>query len=122
MLPPPIEYTPPALDPPALTAAADVVEHGGNLYSGSCAICHGQDGQAPGIFPDLRTSAALHDADLFKAIVIDGALSANGMVSFAAALSPEDADAVRQYVISQAIAAKAEQDASAAAEDGAGDD
>jgi hypothetical protein len=54
--------------------------------------------------------------------VIDGALSANGMVSFAAALSPEDADAVRQYVISQAIAAKAEQDASAAAEDGAGDD
>jgi hypothetical protein len=35
------------------------------------------------------------------------------MVSFAEALTREDADAVRAYVISEAIAAKVEQDAAA---------
>jgi PQQ-dependent dehydrogenase (methanol/ethanol family) len=114
-LPEPAAYTPPALDPPALEASAEVIEHGRSIYAGTCAICHGQDGSAPGIFPDLRYSGALHDADLFKSIVIDGVLQANGMVSFAAALTPEDADAVRQYVISEAIAAKDAQDARAAA-------
>ena len=101
-LPAMLDYEPPALDPPAMTAAADVVAHGEDLYSRSCALCHGQDGQAPGIFPDLRYSAALHDSDVFEAIVIDGLLSNNGMASFAEVLTPADADAVRHFVISEA--------------------
>ncbi len=119
-LPPMVDYVPPALDPPELTASAEAVAHGAQIYSASCAICHGQDGQAPGIFPDLRYSGALADADLFEAIVLDGTLAANGMVSFAEALSPEDAEAVRAYVISQAIAAKAAEHAPAAASEAPG--
>jgi quinohemoprotein ethanol dehydrogenase len=38
--------------------------------------------------------------------VLDGALKANGMVSFARAISAEDAEAVRAYVVDRAIAAK----------------
>ena len=42
-----------------------------------------------------------------KAIVIDGALHENGMVSFKSALSPADVEAVRQYVIKRANEDKA---------------
>jgi CheY-like chemotaxis protein len=41
---------------------------------------------------------------LIKAIVIDGALQNNGMVSFAEQLTPEDAEAIRAYVVSLANA------------------
>ena len=59
------------------------------------------------MFPDLRMSGALQSGDAFKAIVIGGALSQNGMVSFAKALKPEDAEAVRAYLVGRAIDAKA---------------
>ena len=39
------------------------------------------------MFPDLRYAGAINSAEAFKAIVIDGALTANGMVSFAKALT-----------------------------------
>ncbi len=42
-----------------------------------------------------------------KAIVIDGALRDNGMVSFKAALTAEDAEAIRQYLIKRANEDKA---------------
>jgi hypothetical protein len=58
------------------------------------------------MFPDLRYSGALNSAEAFKAIVIDGALMQNGMVSFAKGISAEDAEAVRAYVVSRAIEAK----------------
>ena len=58
------------------------------------------------MFPDLRYSGALGSAEAFKAIVIDGALTQNGMVSFAKAISRDDAEAVRAYIVSKAIEAK----------------
>ena len=59
------------------------------------------------MFPDLRYAGAISSADAFKAIVIDGALKANGRVSFKEALTqPDDPDAVRAYLVSLAIAAK----------------
>jgi quinohemoprotein ethanol dehydrogenase len=48
----------------------------------------------------------LNSADVFKTIVIDGALTQNGMVSFAKAMSADDAEGVRAYVVSRAIEAK----------------
>jgi len=48
-------------------------------------------------------------------IVLDGVRAENGMVSFAAALDRDDAAAVREYVITLALAAKAEQNAAEAA-------
>ena len=52
-------------------------------------------------------SAALGYPETIKAVVIDGALQHNGMVSFAAALRPDDAEAIRQYLIKRANEDKA---------------
>jgi quinohemoprotein ethanol dehydrogenase len=76
------------------------------VYGRFCSTCHGSNGLSRGTFPDLRYSGALASADAFKAIVIDGVLTQNGMVSFARGISVADAEAVRAYVVSQAIDAK----------------
>jgi quinohemoprotein ethanol dehydrogenase len=110
-LPPPLEYTAPVLDPPASTAAADVLERGRAVYGQNCVQCHGN---TIGTFPDLRVSPAIKSQELFDAIVLNGARAANGMVSFASQVTPEDARAIREYVITLAIQEKALQDAAAA--------
>jgi len=51
------------------------------------------------LFPDLKVAAALNSAELFKAIVVDGILQNNGMVSFASVLTPDDAESIRAYVV-----------------------
>ncbi len=46
-LPPNQPYTPPALNPPPSTAAADVVSRGNELYTQYCSVCHGQTACRP---------------------------------------------------------------------------
>src|SRR5690606_30008284 len=75
-------------------------------YNEHCATCHGNDGRVTSVFPDLRYAGALHGAEAFKAIVIDGVLTQNGMVSFRDALTPGDAEAIRAYVVKLANDAK----------------
>jgi quinohemoprotein ethanol dehydrogenase len=106
-LPDAVPFVEPALNPPTAFGSAEVVAHGQDVYGRFCSTCHGADGLSRGMFPDLRYSGALASGEAFKAIVIDGALTANGMVSFAKAISAQDAEAVRAYVVSKAIAAKA---------------
>jgi hypothetical protein len=55
------------------------------------------------MFPDLRYAGAISSAEAFKTIVIDGALTKNGMVSFAKALKPDEPEAIRAYLVSRAI-------------------
>jgi quinohemoprotein ethanol dehydrogenase len=100
------EPPPRKLDPPAAFGTAQVLANGREKYNRFCSTCHGIDGPDRGMFPDIRYASALHSAEAFKAIVIDGALQQNGMVSFAKALTPEDAEAIRAYVVGRAIAAK----------------
>ena len=57
-----------------------------------------------GILPDLRYSASLSSAELFRAIVQDGAMVPVGMASFAAVLDAEETEAIRAYVIERANA------------------
>jgi quinohemoprotein ethanol dehydrogenase len=102
-------HLPPALPPPKMTldpppefGTPSVLRHGEQIYDRFCGTCHGTDGQSRGLFPDLRYSATLASPVAFDAIVLDGALTANGMVSFRKALTPQDADAVRAYVVSRA--------------------
>jgi mono/diheme cytochrome c family protein len=101
-LPEPISYTPPPLAPPANFGDAALLAQGETQYNAHCASCHGNSGRVSSIFPDLRYAAALQADALFRSIVIDGALQNNGMVSFAAQLTPEDASAIRAYVVSLA--------------------
>jgi quinohemoprotein ethanol dehydrogenase len=101
-------FTPPALNPPAEFGNAALLEVGEHEYTSHCASCHGVANQVrvSSIFPDLRYAGALWSADAFKAIVIDGALQPNGMVSFGKVLSPQSAEAIRAYVVRLANQAK----------------
>src|SRR5690606_15116376 len=53
-------------------------------------------------FPDLRYSAFLNSDAGFKAVVIDGALTEAGMLSFEKALSLEETEAIRAHLVSLA--------------------
>jgi quinohemoprotein ethanol dehydrogenase len=106
VLPQPVAYTPPVLNPPADFGDDAVHALGETKYNAHCSTCHGNDGRVSSIFPDLRYAAALGNPDLFKVIVIDGALQSNGMVSFAKVLTPQDAEAIRSHVVRLANQAK----------------
>jgi alcohol dehydrogenase (cytochrome c)/quinohemoprotein ethanol dehydrogenase len=102
---PPLNKLP--LDPPPLTGTPEQVAHGAALYGRYCSVCHGDAAVAGSLNPDLRRSGVLNNSEGIRSIVIDGALSpkgggGNGMVSFAAALKPDDVEAIRQYVIKRA--------------------
>lgn len=105
-LPEPAPFQAPQLDPPPAFGTPEVLAHGEETYGRFCSTCHGRDGASGAMFPDLRYAGAIQSAEAFKAIVIDGVLTQNGMVSFAKAIKPEDAEAVRAYVVSRAIEAK----------------
>jgi quinohemoprotein ethanol dehydrogenase len=105
-LPEPLPVPDPVLDPPPAFGTPEVIAHGQQVYGRLCSTCHGGEGVSRGMFPDLRYTAALGSADAFKTIVIDGALTQNGMVSFAAALQPDEPEAIRAYLVARAIEAK----------------
>jgi quinohemoprotein ethanol dehydrogenase len=105
-LPEMITYTPPELNPPANFGDAELLAQGETHYNAHCASCHGNNGRVSSLFPDLKYAAALNSSALFNAIVIDGALQNNGMVSFSEFLTTDDADAVRAYVVSLSNDAK----------------
>jgi alcohol dehydrogenase (cytochrome c)/quinohemoprotein ethanol dehydrogenase len=95
------------LDPPAFTGTPQQAAHGADVYGRYCSVCHGDAAIAGALNPDLRRSGALGSKDAFQQIVIGGALHSGGMVSWKAVLTPDDAEAVRQYVIKRANEDKA---------------
>src|SRR5690606_30960519 len=94
------------LNPPPAFGTPEVIARGEALYGRFCSTCHGTEGLSRGMFPDLRYAASIQTQEAFEAIVIDGALTANGMVSFAPALAPGEPEAIRAYIVSKAIEAK----------------
>ncbi len=111
-LPPEREFTPPPLNPPASVASAEDIARGREVYEANCVLCHDVVGNAGGLFrrglfPDLAYSPALASREAFAAIVLDGARAANGMAAYAGVLQPDEADAVRAYVVDRANAALA---------------
>ena len=78
------------------------IDNGRLLYTTHCYRCHGAGAQSAGVLPDLRRSAAVADAGIWRSILIDGALQANGMVSFRKWLSPDQVEAIRAYVAHKA--------------------
>ena len=103
--PPPLNRL--LLDPPAFRGKAEQVTKGANHYGRYCQPCHGDAAVAGALNPDLRRSAMLNASSAIKAVVIDGVLNHNGMVSFKAALSTDDAESIRQYLIKRANEDKA---------------
>lgn len=96
------------LNPPPLTADFETVAHGEQVYGRYCSVCHGPAGvsASAGTFPDLRYSQRLASSEMWDSVVLGGELVGGGMVSFEGTLEASDPDAVRQYIISRAIADK----------------
>lgn len=95
------------LSPPPRFGSADTIKYGEWAYARTCLNCHGGGAVAAGRAPDLRYSAALGNDDAWKAILIDGALADNGMVSFKEDYTPEQLNAIRAYIVSRAHAGAA---------------
>jgi alcohol dehydrogenase (cytochrome c)/quinohemoprotein ethanol dehydrogenase len=95
------------LDPPPSTASPAEIAQGNELYSRFCGVCHGAGASSTGIVPDLRYSPALKD-DTFFDIVLGGALKAEGMAPWAGVLDKKEVTSIRDFVIAQAQAHKAE--------------
>jgi mono/diheme cytochrome c family protein len=74
---------------------------GDTLFQAHCTRCHGVKAMA-GTFPDLRYTPLLLDAESWKSVVLDGILAERGMVGFADQLKPEEAEAIRAYLIGEA--------------------
>jgi quinohemoprotein ethanol dehydrogenase len=100
-LPPVPEAQPRALTPPHEAFSTATVKKGEALYQRYCGACHGDVAVSGGVLPDLRYSNMLA-GDQWFSIVIDGALSSAGMVSFSKELTRDDAEAIRTYVIFRA--------------------
>ncbi len=100
-LPPGPGPAPPA-NPPEEIFSQAAEAAGAEPYRVYCSRCHGGETHSLNIIPDLRRSAALTSAALWKNIVIDGAFEVNGMIGWSEFLSPEEAETIRAYVAKQA--------------------
>ncbi|WP_404711994.1 PQQ-dependent dehydrogenase, methanol/ethanol family [Sphingomonas sp. MMS24-J13] len=70
---------------------------GGKWFATYCTICHGGP-----VNPDLTRSQVPLNKEAWRSVVIDGALSGNGMASFSQQLTPEQAETIRAYIADQA--------------------
>jgi len=102
--PPPLP--PLVLNPPPSTASKTVISAGEEQFRGHCAMCHEPPAANRNVFPDLRYSPMLAAKESFAAVVLDGALQANGMASFRSVLNPDQVESIRAYMIERANQAK----------------
>ena len=82
-----------------------MIAEGSVHYARNCTVCHGPLAVSSGVLPDLRWSAISGNEMAWKGVVVDGNLAANGMVSFADHLTPDQVESSRAYVLAQAHAA-----------------
>jgi outer membrane protein assembly factor BamB len=87
---------------PASTWTPQQIADGRQAYYDNCGRCHGEAAVGNHVLPDLRYSGAITSPDVFKQVVIDGALMDNGMVSFRNYVTPQQAENIRGYVSGEA--------------------
>jgi PQQ-dependent dehydrogenase (methanol/ethanol family) len=92
------------LTAPPDKASPQVLSEGKLHYHTYCGVCHGDSAVSGGVMPDLRYSFALGDSAVWQSIVHDGVRKANGMVSFAGQMTPDEIETIRAYVIHRAHA------------------
>lgn len=94
-------FTPPAAPHRAIVSARpadeDAIGRGNQLYARYCLRCHGTGVVSAGAYPDLRASGVV-SSDAFTAVVLGGALAANGMPGFADKLSPDQLADIRSFI------------------------
>jgi quinohemoprotein ethanol dehydrogenase len=72
-----------AIDDPKLPIDEASAKRGERIWGHTCQVCHGLAGVGAGpVAPDLRESAAAHDYDTLRSVLIDGALVQGGMPQY----------------------------------------
>jgi PQQ-dependent dehydrogenase (methanol/ethanol family) len=95
-------------EPPPLTADAEQIAHGKDLYYQRCMVCHGADVASGGVLPDLRRiSAETHAA--WDGIVRGGLYRDRGMPAFGTIFDQADSEAIHAFVIERSRQAWLEQ-------------
>ena len=92
-----------------------IIELGRRAYNRTCTVCHGGGAISGGIVPDLRYSPATSDPAMWTAILVDGVLEQQGMVSFKRDLSVREIEAIRLFIADRARIAQQATDRKAAA-------
>jgi quinohemoprotein ethanol dehydrogenase len=89
---------------PQTDASNEVIASGETSYNRNCAVCHGSEGISlrPDTYPDLRRSSRMVNQETWEAVVLDGELQDEGMISFSNVLDDGEAEAIRSYIISRA--------------------
>jgi PQQ-dependent dehydrogenase (methanol/ethanol family) len=83
------------LDLTQATPSSGDADAGAKTYAAYCASCHG----AGPFFPDLTRSPSILDPDGFQAIVLDGALKANGMAGFRRFFGETETENLRALIL-----------------------
>jgi len=99
---PALPATPPVPPAPTLDATQAQVDQGRPLYTWYCSVCHGGAAVSGGSVPDLRRMSA-QSHEQFIGIVLGGLREAQGMPTFANALSIEQVNAIHAYLRKRAI-------------------
>lgn len=87
--------------PQAIKASAGQIAHGQRLFEQYCHRCHWVGG-VPSNYPNLWNMAP-GTIDAFEAIVGEGALEYAGMANFSDALSRQDRDAIKAFIVNDTI-------------------
>jgi quinohemoprotein ethanol dehydrogenase len=93
-------------NPPEQKAGPETIAKGHALYQDICMGCHGLNAVSGLLIPDLRGSGFLHDPIVWNHVVREGSRRSQGMASFATELDEAESEAVRAYIIEQAIRGK----------------
>lgn len=91
-----------APNPPPLTASSAQIAAGSHAYNQHCAVCHGRGAVSGSAIPDLRYLPASFYGAGFKSVVMGGALTSQGMVSFSRVITAKDAKDIQAYLIKRA--------------------
>ncbi|MET0535643.1 MAG: c-type cytochrome, partial [Steroidobacter sp.] len=80
------------------------IQSGRLNYHRVCSACHGAAASSTTAIPDLRYSSTIANRDAFKSVVIDGVRADKGMVGFGSTLTAAQAEEIRAYLVSLAVA------------------
>ena len=84
-----------------------VLQQGSDIFAERCAMCHGRNAQSGGSLADLRYATPA-TYDIFQNIVREGAYSGLGMPNLGEYISEQEADSIKQYILSRRAALMAQ--------------
>jgi quinohemoprotein ethanol dehydrogenase len=110
-MPPELPPLAPIPEPMAQPGTAADIAAGAAMFGTRCGSCHANFERSP--VPDLRRSAMIRDAAVFKSVVLGGTLQKRGMPAWDDLLSELEVEKIRAHLVAQQRAAWEQQQKSA---------